>query len=202
MQNFLLAQVTAINTSNHWVKVKFLEYDNKVTKDYIPIMYPPTGESKEGNSGPLAIDDLVVIAFFDKECQNPFVMGKIRSSAEYISGKKIRFHEHEVEFTADEVTITHKEGDQIKIENGTITAEQKNGSKIVLENNKITLQNSTSLTSIKYNDLDLVAWLQTLLGPPSTILGNLGYPVTETVQIAELVAAIGKASSVKKVTFE
>lgn len=185
MQNFLLAQVTAINTTNNYVKVKFLEYDNVTTKDYIPVMVPAIGEADEGINGYLKIDDLVIIAHFDIERQNPFVLGKIQSSTEFFANKKIRFYEHEIEFEEDSVTITHKEG-----------------TKVLIEDNKISFINSDSLTSIKYNDLDLIDWLKTLLGPPSTIVGNLGYSVTEATQSALLNTAIGKASTTKKVVLD
>lgn len=172
MQNLLLAQVTEVNSDNNWVKVKFVDYDNITCKEFIPIMHSPIGESKEGISSPMAIDDLVVVAFFDEEKQNPLVLGKIYTSSEFISGKKIRFYEHEIEFTDDEVTITHKDS----------------ASKITMASNEVTVETSSTLT-VEANQIKLGSGAlveKVIKGTTFQILynahvhvGNLGYPTLQ-----------------------
>ena len=162
MQNFLLGTVTEVNTENNHAKVKLLEYDNVITPDFIPVMLPPIGNNDEGQSSPLGIDDLVVIAFFDKEMQNAFVLGKIYSSNEFISDKKIRFFQHEIEFKEDQITIIHK----------------GSGTKIIMKENEIIIESDT----VKLGDGATEAVIKGdsfQAGYNSHVhLGNLGYPTT------------------------
>lgn len=174
MQNFLLAQVTEINDKN-WVKVKFVDYNNITCKEFIPIMLSPIGEAKEGISGPLAVDDLVVVAFFDDKYQNPFVLGKIHTSSEFIANKKIRFHEHEMEFTADNITITHKDGTVITV-----------------ESDKVKFTSPTAFGDITFGGLGLFQFLAAL-----TCVGNLGLPApVDPTQITQITNAIANSSEV------
>ena len=174
------------------IKAKYIRLEqagHDVFTPWIQTLTSVYGEGKEGMHSRLKVGDLVIVSFLDfPQNQFPFVIGKLQKEVERINVDEqsvITYNEHTLTFNTDNIEIQHKDG-----------------TKITLEDNKITFINAESLTSVKYNDLDLIDWLKTLLGPPSTLQGNLGYPVLESTQITKLLEAIAKASTSKSVTFE
>ena len=175
IQNFLLAEVIEIDEKNH-VRVKFIEFDDIECKDFIPVMMPAIGEANEATIAPLEAADLVVVAFFDKQMQNPFVLGKIYTSSEFITGKKIRFFEHEIEFLEDKIIIKHKDDTKTTLENGSIT-----------------FNSVTPFGDITFGNLGLFQFLAGLV-----CVGNLGLPAPIDPALVTLITnAIAASTEIK-----
>jgi hypothetical protein len=153
---FEIATVTSVNEETNQVTVNFQDYETENDSPEIPVIVPPVGAGTEGDSSPLGIGDKVLVGFLDVERQNPFVFGKIRNSNNFISGKKIVYKEHEIEFTDDSVVIT-----------------EKNGTKLTLTDGELSLEhNLAGFTQINLGSLvELVNWLNSHVH-----VGNLGYP--------------------------
>jgi len=145
------------------VKIKMTETDIEPDR-WIPLVDSIYSKGDNGWDGELAVDDKIIIAYFDyPEKQHPFVYGKVKSTKQTSkrNGKEtLKIKEHKVEFSDDEVTIEHKDG----------------LGKIVIKSDSIEIQNNgTAAFSVVRAEL-LRAWLES-----HTHIGNLGYVVAPTL---------------------
>lgn len=147
------------------VKVKFLRTD-MTTETWIPLVDSVFSKGDNGWDGELAVDDLIVISFFDyPENQKPFVFGKVKSKSQTAKreGKEtLKIKDHKVIFEDDKVTVVHKNGKTMTvIEDGVVKISSDGTSPYVVVRGEI-----------------LKEYLQNLF-----VIGNMGYPTT-TVQIS------------------
>lgn len=145
------------------VKIKMIETEIEPDR-WIPLVDSVYSKGNNGWDGELAIDDKIIIAYFDyPEKQHPFVHGKIKSKSQTSTrdGKEtLKIKEHKVEFSDDEITIEHKDG----------------LGKIIFKSDSIEIQNnSTASFSVIRAEL-LRSWLESHVH-----LGNLGYITAPTV---------------------
>jgi hypothetical protein len=144
------------------VKVKFLRTD-MTTETWIPLVDSVFSKGDNGWDGELAVDDLIVISFFDyPENQKPFVFGKVKSKSQTAKreGKEtLKIKDHKVIFEDDKVTVIHKNAKtKMILEDGVV---------------KISSDGTNLYSAVRLETLKL--WLTTHFH-----LGNLGYPVATT----------------------
>lgn len=145
------------------VKVKFLRTD-MTTETWIPLVDSVFSKGDNGWDGELAVDDLIVISFFDyPENQKPFVFGKVKSksqTAKREGRETLKIKNHQVIFEDNKVTVVHKNGK----------------TKMILEDGVVKVSSDGTSNYVVVRGELLKSWLNSLF-----VLGNMGYP-TATVQ--------------------
>jgi hypothetical protein len=172
---YMLADVYDINDPDDKgrVRVKFIHCDVK-SEEWLSPITNFYGPKNDGWHGDLAVDDRVIISFFDYPTnQYPFILGKYEDKNKSVKRDKKKFmkmYDHKLTFESDKITI-----------------QEKGGTKIVIEDGKVYLYPSSTFTKLNWGTTDLIQWLQL-----HTHNGNLGFPSGPPTTAAEIVPPANK----------
>jgi len=161
------------------IKVKYLN-DNVEPGIWLTCVNSFYSSGENGWHGVLGVGDKVRISFLDwPTCQKPIVDGKIMTTNTTIvrDGKEIiQVKDHQIIFEDEKVTIKHKDGTKVEI-----------------EDNICTFTASGKFNDIDFGGLELFEFLRNLI-----TVGNLGLPCPlDPDQILEIEAAVLSSSIVK-----
>ena len=158
-----------------------------VVTDWIRTFQTPVGQGSEGFYSKLKVGDVILVSFIDYPiCQKPFVFARDNANDDdnviVTDNKIIKFNEHTIEFTNDEVIISQKDGTQITLKS----------------DDSIEFSNTLGFKSIEVGTLNIIKWLLDLC---TGISGNLGYPCIVNPTLVAQITAI-TTTPLQKITFK